>query len=51
MFQGEFQLTNALDAVSKTIGLYAVVSNGKSFDIGLPNAYRDTVWNYSNIDE
>lgn len=45
---GEFQLTSALDEVRKMIGMYALVPNGQRFDIGLPDAYRHTVWNYGD---
>lgn len=45
--RGEFQLTSALDAVRNTSGLYAYVPNGKSYDLGLPEAYRHTVWEYN----
>lgn len=44
--KGEFQLTTALEAVNETVGLMAYRPNGKSFDIGLPEAYRNTVWEY-----
>lgn len=44
--KGEYQLTSALDAMKETIGLYAYLPNGESFDLGLPEAYRHTVWNY-----
>ncbi|SEQ86705.1 UTP-glucose-1-phosphate uridylyltransferase [Lachnospiraceae bacterium NE2001] len=42
----EYGLTSALDAVREKHGLYAFVPDGKSFDIGLPEAYRETVWNF-----
>ena len=43
---GEYQLTSALDAMRETVGLYAFLPEGQSFDLGLPEAYRHTVWNY-----
>ena len=43
---GEFQLTSALEAVRSRTGLKAFVPNGEAFDLGLPEAYRHTVWNY-----
>ena len=42
----EYGLTAALDRVREKVGMYAFVPKGKSFDIGLPDAYRDTMWNY-----
>jgi UTP--glucose-1-phosphate uridylyltransferase len=45
---GEFQLTSALDEVRKMIGMCAFVPNGRRFDIGLPDAYRHTVWSYGD---
>ena len=42
----EFGLTAALDRVSSTSGIYGFVPDGKSFDIGLPDAYRETLWEY-----
>ena len=44
--RGEFQLTTALDAMRNTVGLYAFLPQGRSFDLGLPEAYRRTVWEY-----
>lgn len=40
----EYGLTAALDAVREKFGMFAFVPNGKSFDIGLPDAYRKTMW-------
>lgn len=39
----EFGLTSALDRVREKRGLYGYVPNGKSFDIGLPEAYVNTI--------
>ncbi len=47
MEKGEFQLTSALDMVRERKGMLAFVPNGKRFDIGIPEAYRDTVWSFS----
>ena len=44
---GEFQLTSALDAVIDSSGLCAYLPDGKSYDLGLPEAYRHTVWEYA----
>ena len=43
---GEFQLTDALDAVQRKYGMNALVPKGKSYDIGLPEAYRETMIEY-----
>ena len=42
----EFGLTEALDAVREKVGMYAFVPDGKSFDIGLPETYRETMWEF-----
>ena len=42
----EFGLTAALDAVREKYGMYAFRPDGKSYDIGLPDAYRETMWAY-----
>ena len=42
----EYGLTEALDAVRQKSGLFGFVPKGKSFDIGLPDAYRRTMWEY-----
>ena len=44
--KGEYQLTSALDAMREGIGLCAFRPDGKSYDLGLPEAYRNTVWSY-----
>ena len=44
--KGEFQLTDALDAVRDKTGLYAFLPGGQSYDLGLPETYRQTVWEY-----
>lgn len=46
MSRGEFQLTDALEQVCEKYGLYGYKPNGKSFDLGLPEAYRETMWNF-----
>lgn len=43
----EFGLTSALDAVREKNGLYGFVPEGEFFDIGLPDAYRETMWRYA----
>lgn len=42
----EYGLTEALDAVRQKTGLFGFVPKGKSFDIGLPDSYRQTMWEY-----
>lgn len=42
----EYGLTAALEAVRDKYGMYAYVPDGKSFDIGLPETYRQTMWEY-----
>lgn len=39
----EFGLTAALDTVREKYGMFAFLPNGESFDIGLPDAYRETM--------
>ena len=43
----EYGLTAALDAVRSKNGLYGFIPDGESFDIGLPDAYRRTMWEYA----
>ncbi len=43
---GEYQLTDALDQVREKFGLYGFKPKGKSFDLGLPEAYRKTMWDF-----
>lgn len=42
----EFGLTAALDVIRNKYGLCAFVPNGTSYDIGLPDAYRETMWKF-----
>ena len=42
----EYGLTAALDTVREKHGMYAFVPDGKSYDIGLPDAYRQTMWDF-----
>ena len=44
--QGEFQLTSCLDRLRKEDGFGGVVIRGSRFDIGLPDAYRQTLIDY-----
>ena len=45
--KGEIELTTALEQVRQKEGLLGVRLDGKMFDIGVPNEYRDTMYNYS----
>ncbi len=46
--QGEFQLTSCLDRLRKEEGFYGYVVKGRRFDIGLPEAYRQTLIDFRN---
>lgn len=48
--RGEIQLTDALDTVREKYGMCAFEPNGKAYDIGLPEAYRQTMWEYGKQD-
>ena len=43
----EYGLTAALSKVCAKYGMYAFLPAGRSFDIGLPDAYRETFWSFS----
>jgi len=49
--QGEFQLTDALEQVREKFGLYGFKPNGRSFDLGLPETYRETMWVFGRSDK
>ena len=44
--KGEIELTTALEQVRQQNGLLGVKLDGKMFDIGVPNEYRNTMCNY-----
>jgi len=46
--RGEFQLTSCLDKVRQEQGFTGYVVKGRRFDIGLPEAYRQTVIDFRN---
>lgn len=46
--RGEFQLTSCLDRLRKEHGFTGYVVQGRRFDIGLPEAYRETVIDFRN---
>ncbi len=43
MTKGEIQLTDALDMVRERTGIRGFVFNGKVFDVGTPEMYRQTI--------
>lgn len=44
--KGEIQLTDALDAVRESKGIMGFVFNGKVYDVGTPDMYRETIANF-----
>lgn len=44
--RGEIQLTDALEEVRSTVGMMGCRVKGKSFDVGLPQMYIDTLQQY-----
>lgn len=46
--RGEFQLTSCLDRLRQEDGFAGYVVQGRRFDIGLPEAYRQTVIDFRN---
>ena len=46
----EYGLTAALDAVREKYGMFAFLPEGQSFDIGLPDAYRNTMWHFAGAE-
>ena len=44
--RGEFQLTSCLERLRREDGFVGLVVEGKRYDIGLPEAYRDTITAY-----
>lgn len=46
--RGEFQLTSCLDEIRKEEGFVGVVVKGRRFDVGLPEAYRQTMIDFRN---
>lgn len=41
--RGEFQLTSCLEKLREAEGMTGLVVDGKTFDIGMPNVYRQTM--------
>ncbi|WP_414621836.1 sugar phosphate nucleotidyltransferase [Calothrix sp. CCY 0018] len=46
--KGEFQLTSCLEKLREAEGMTGLVVDGKTFDIGMPNVYRQTMVNFGN---
>ena len=46
--RGEFQLTPCLDTLRKEDSFSGYILKGRRFDIGLPEAYRETVIDFRN---
>ena len=46
--RGEFQLTSCLDRLRQEDGFAGYVVDGKRFDIGLPDSYRQTIVDFRN---
>lgn len=46
MSRGEYQLTDALESVREKYGLFAFRPEGKVYDVGNPESYREAVWNF-----
>lgn len=46
LVRGEIQLTDALEEVRRTKGMVGCRIQGKSYDVGLPEMYIDTLQNY-----
>jgi UTP-glucose-1-phosphate uridylyltransferase/mevalonate kinase len=44
--RGEFQLTSCLERLRQELGCLGYIVQGKRFDIGLPDAYRQTLIDY-----
>ncbi len=47
--KGEFQLTSCLDRLRREEGFSGYIVDGKRFDVGVPDAYRQTVMEFRNL--
>jgi UTP--glucose-1-phosphate uridylyltransferase len=47
--RGEFQLTSCLEKLRQSEGMTGYLVKGKCFDIGLPDAYRQTMIDFKNF--
>ena len=48
--RGEIELTTALERVREKYGLLGVMIQGQMFDIGVPDEFRNTVFNFRRQD-
>ena len=46
--KGEVELTTALEQVRQQNGFLGVILDGQVFDIGVPNEYRNTMYNFAS---
>ena len=46
--KGEFQLTSCLEELREAEGMTGLVVDGKTFDIGMPSVYRQTMIDFGN---
>jgi UTP--glucose-1-phosphate uridylyltransferase len=49
--KGEFQLTSCLDSLRQAEGMTGYVVKGKCFDVGLPDAYRQTLIDFKRLED
>ena len=47
--KGEFQLTTALEQVREKTGMLGFLVDGKSYDVGLPEKYIETITEYGKL--
>ena len=47
--KGEFQLTSCLDRLRQEDGFSGYIVKGRRFDVGVPDAYRQTIMDYRNL--
>jgi UTP--glucose-1-phosphate uridylyltransferase len=47
--KGEFQLTSCLDRLRQEDGFSGYIVNGRRFDVGVPDAYRQAILDYRNL--
>ncbi|MEO1375240.1 MAG: UTP--glucose-1-phosphate uridylyltransferase [Cyanobacteria bacterium J06635_10] len=46
--RGEFQLTSCLEKLREAEGMTGLIVDGKTFDIGMPNVYRQTMIDFGS---
>ncbi|MBD1942147.1 UTP--glucose-1-phosphate uridylyltransferase, partial [Coleofasciculus sp. FACHB-712] len=49
--KGEFQLTSCLDQLQQQEGMTGYIVNGKCYDTGLPDPYRQTMIDFRNAEQ